>query len=138
MLTDGGATPDPLLRLATFTVIIGNTDAHAKNHSFLRHADGARVELAPAYDVSMHEHTGVSSGLLALDVAGRRAIAEITVDDLVAEGVSWGLPPARARRVVTRTVDAAVTALADVDRSAHPGVSADAWDHVERRALELR
>lgn len=137
VLTDGGATPDPLLRLATFTVLIGNTDAHAKNHSFVRHADGARVELAPAYDVSMHEHTGVSSGLLALDVAGRRAIAEVTVDDLVAEGASWGLTPARARRVVTQTVEATAAALADVERSVHPGVSEKAWAQVERRVEQL-
>ena len=137
VLTDGGSTPDPLLRLAAFTVIVGNTDAHAKNHSFVRHDDGARVDLAPAYDVSMHEHTGVSSGLLALDVAGRRAIAEITVEDLVAEGASWGLAPARARRVVGQTVEATVAALADVDRATHPGVSAQAWTQVERRAQQL-
>ncbi|WP_028046575.1 type II toxin-antitoxin system HipA family toxin [Cellulomonas sp. URHE0023] len=137
VLTDGGSTPDPLLRLATFTVLVGNTDAHAKNHSFLRHDDGARVDLAPAYDVSMHEHTGVSSGLLALDIAGRRAIAEITVDDLVAEGASWGLAPARALRVVRQTVDATAAALADIDRSAHPGVSMQAWAQVERRVQQL-
>ncbi|WP_051274423.1 type II toxin-antitoxin system HipA family toxin [Cellulomonas sp. URHD0024] len=138
VLTDGGSTTDPLLRLATFTVLVGNTDAHAKNHSFVRQDDGARVRLAPAYDVSMHEHTGVSSGLLALDVAGRRAIADITVDDLVAEGVSWGLPPVRARRAVTQTVEATSAALVDIDRSVHPGVSAAAWDHVESRVQRLR
>ena len=138
VLTDGGATPDALLRLVAFTVVIGNTDAHAKNHSFVRHADGAGVELAPAYDVSMHEHTSVSSGLLALDVAGRRAIGDITVEDLVAEGASWGLPAARARRAVTQTVEAMVAALAEIDRSVHPGVSVQAWTQVDRRVRQLR
>ena len=84
------------------------------------------------------QHTGVSSGLMALDVAGRRAIAEIAVDDLVAEGASWGLTPVRARRVVTQTVEATAAALADVARSTHPGVSGGAWAQVERRVERLR
>jgi serine/threonine-protein kinase HipA len=36
-------------------VAIGNTDAHAKNISLLRHPDGTAI-LAPAYDVAMHVH----------------------------------------------------------------------------------
>ena len=137
VLTDGGARTDDLLRLVTFTVVVGNTDAHAKNHSFVRHPDGARLNLAPAYDVSMHEHTTVSSGRLALEVAGKDAITSITADDLATEGRSWGMAPRRAQRVVTQTVQAIDDALATIDREAHPGVSAEAWANVEQRARTL-
>ena len=137
VLTDGGARTDDLLRLVTFTVVVGNTDAHAKNHSFVRHPDGARLNLAPAYDVSMHEHTTVSSGRLALEVAGKDAITSITAADLATEGRSWGMAPRRAQRVVTQTVQAIDDALATIDRDAHPGVSAEAWANVEQRARTL-
>ena len=137
VLADGLSSPDQLLALATFTVIIGNTDGHAKNHSFLRLPEDGRVELAPAYDISMHEHTGVSSGLLAMKIAAKSAIAEITADDLVAEGQSWGMAPRRATRVVADTVEAVRDGLDTIDRVAHPGVSDDAWDVVSARARKL-
>lgn len=137
VLTDGGARTDDLLRLVTFTVAIGNTDAHAKNHSFVRHPDGARLNLAPAYDISMHEHTTVSSGRLALEVSGKDAIATITAEDLAGEGRSWGMAPRRAQRVVAQTVEAIADALAVVDRDAHPGVSPAAWENVQQRVGRL-
>ncbi|MDQ0374867.1 type II toxin-antitoxin system HipA family toxin [Cellulomonas humilata] len=137
VLTDGGARTDELLRLVTFTVAIGNTDAHAKNHSFVRHPDGARLNLAPAYDISMHEHTSVSSGRLAMEVSGKDAIASITAEDLADEGRSWGMAPRRAQRVVAQTVQAIADALSVVDRDGHPGVSAAAWETVERRVRAL-
>lgn len=40
VLRGGGSEPDRLLALVTFNHLIGNTDFHAKNISFLRHADG--------------------------------------------------------------------------------------------------
>lgn len=137
VLEDGQSSPDRLLALAAFTVIVGNTDGHAKNHSFLRLPDDGRVELAPAYDISMHEHTNVSSGTLALKIAGESAIARITADDLVAEGQSWGMAPRRATRVVAEIVEAVRAALDTIDRDAHPGVSAHAWDVVTARARRL-
>jgi serine/threonine-protein kinase HipA len=137
VLTDGGATPDALLRLVTFTVVVGNTDAHAKNHAFVRHPDGARASLAPAYDVSMHLHSPASSGRFALDVDGRDEARAIGVPELVAEGRAWGLPARRAARVVADTLERTVAALEDVDRERHPGVSGAAWAVVDGRAREL-
>ena len=119
------------------TVAIGNTDAHAKNHSFVRRPDGARLNLAPAHDVSMHEHTTVSCGRLALEVAGKDTIASIVVDDLVDEGRSWGMAPRRAQRVVAQNLQAIGDALADLDRGAQPGVPAEAWENVEQRLGRL-
>lgn len=73
-LRDDGTRPDPLLALTTFNLAIGNTDAHAKNISILRHADGT-VRLAPAYDVAMHLHHDHASRVFAMDVAGERDMA---------------------------------------------------------------
>ncbi|WP_237700665.1 type II toxin-antitoxin system HipA family toxin [Janibacter sp. HTCC2649] len=135
VLRDGGANQDPLLRLVTFSLLIGNTDLHAKNISYLRHADGS-VELSPAYDVAMHLHHRPDDRRNALDINGKFLIDALTIDDVVAEGMSWGLPAVRARRVVADTVEAVRAALAGIDRSTHPNVSAEAWAVVDRRVQE--
>ncbi len=135
VLRDGGANQDPLLRLVAFSLVVGNTDMHAKNISFLRHADG-RVDLSPAYDIAMHLHHRPDDRRNALDVNGKLLVDEITIEDVVAEGVGWGLPARRAERVVSDIVEAVRVALVQVDRSAHPHVSAQAWAVVDRRTQE--
>ncbi|MBD5787518.1 HipA domain-containing protein [Cellulosimicrobium terreum] len=137
VLRDDGTRPDPLLALTTFNLAIGNTDAHAKNISLLRHDDGT-VHLAPAYDVSMHLHHDHASRVFAMDVAGERDMDRLTAQHLVDEGTSWGLPRRRAVRAVAQTLDDLLAALADVDRDAHPGVGRHAWRTVERRTADLR
>lgn len=132
VLKADGGNPDDLLRLATFSHLVGNTDMHAKNISFIRRADGS-VTLSPAYDISMHLHHRRHNRRFALDVNGKFLVSDVTVDDLVAEGRSWGLPERRARRVVDTTVADLAKALGGIDRSAHPGVSAEAWAIVDER-----
>jgi len=136
VLRDDGTRPDPLLALTTLNLALGNTDAHAKNISLLRHDDGT-VRLAPAYDVSMHLHHAHASRTFAMDVAGTRDMDALTAADLVAEGTTWGLPRRRAQRAVTDTLDALSQALADIDRDAHPGVGRRAWRTVEERTRRL-
>lgn len=131
---DGG-NPDDLLRLVTFSHLVGNTDMHAKNISFIRRADGS-VTLSPAYDISMHLHHRRDNRRFALDVNGKFLVDEVTIDDVVAEGRSWGLPERRAIRVVNRTLSQLAEAFSAIDHSAHPGVSAEAWDLVEKRILD--
>jgi len=133
VLETGGGNRDDLLRLVTFSHLVGNTDMHAKNISFLRHPD-LRVELAPAYDIAMHMHHVREGRRSALDVNSKHAMNEITVDDLVSEGRSWGLTDRRARAVVDSTAAALVTALSNIDRTEHAGVSEEAWDVVTQRA----
>ncbi|MBE9939980.1 MULTISPECIES: type II toxin-antitoxin system HipA family toxin [Cellulosimicrobium] len=136
-LRDDGTRPDPLLALTTLNLALGNTDAHAKNISVLRHADGT-VRLAPAYDIAMHLHHDHASRAFAMDVAGERDMDRLTADHLVTEGTTWGLPRRRAQRAVAQTLDGLLAALADIDRDAHPGVSRHAWRTVERRTTDLR
>lgn len=127
--------PDQLLRLVTFSHLVGNTDLHAKNVSFLRDSDGAG-SLAPAYDIAVHLHHDRDNRRFALDVNGKQLVAEIRTDDLVAEGVGWGLPARRAGRVVTRTVSDLAAALDEIDVDEHPGVPEEAWRVVRSRVAE--
>ena len=129
---DGG-NPDQLLRLATFSLLIGNTDMHAKNISFIRRPNG-QASLSPAYDVAMHLHHRRDNRRSALDINGKHLVSEIDLDDLAAEGVAWGLPERRARAVVRRTTHDLAEALSKIDKEDHPGVSHEAWNMVEERA----
>lgn len=131
LLLDGG-NPDHLLRLVTFSLLVGNTDMHAKNISFLRYADG-RVALSPAYDIAMHLHHPHDNHRFALDVNGRYRMEELDVVDVIAEAEKWGIPSRRARRVVTETTRALDDALEKLDRSLYTGVPSQAWDIVAQR-----
>ncbi len=128
---DGG-DPDDLLRLVTFSFLVGNTDMHAKNISFLRHADG-RAELSPAYDIAMHLHHRRENRRFALDIDSRSRVDDLSIADVVTEGRSWGLPPRRALRVVAGTTTALARSLERLDRTRHPGVPGAAWAVLEQR-----
>lgn len=91
------------------------------------------VSLAPAYDIAMHLHHPRDNRRSALDVNGKFLIEDITIHDLVQEGVSWGLPRARASRVVSETTSDLTLALDGIDRRLHPGVASEAWDRVLQR-----
>lgn len=136
-LVDIGADdPSRLLALTTFNVAIGNADAHAKNISIIHRSDGSSA-LAPAYDVAMHRHHEHAERRFAMPVNGVLETARITAADLIAEGRSWGLPERVAARAVLGTLHELESALADVDRTAHPGVTERAWSLVETRAQTL-
>ena len=121
----------------TFTVAIGDTDAHAKNISVMHTRDGTH-QLAPAYDVAFHTHHAHAEQRFAMDIAGRRGTAEVSGSDLVTEATSWGLSPRRAHRVVEATLERLTTALIEIDRDAHPGVGESAWVSVAERLARLR
>lgn len=101
--------PDELRRLGammTFTVAIGNTDAHLRNHSFL-HDTGA-LTLAPIYDAApTTEFAGTRQ--LALWVNEQALLAAVTSDHLLREMTSWGLDSGDAANVIGTTL----TRLAD-------------------------
>lgn len=138
VLADDGSTLDALARHVTFTVLIGDTDAHVKNHALVRREDGTGAVLAPAYDTAMHLHSRASSDRLALEVAGEDRFDAVDLDDVVAEVVGWKVPARRARRAVDEAADRFAQALGDIDRDAHPGVPRTAWQVVETRLSALR
>ena len=115
-----GTGPDDreaLLAHTAFNTAVGNTDAHAKNFATLRTADGA-VTLAPLYDVSTHALAPNGQLNMSLRVNSRSYQPSLTVEDLVAEGVSWGLAERHARAAVAGTLEELAAALKATDATA--------------------
>jgi len=87
--------------MMTFTVAIGNTDAHLRNHAFL-HGENT-VSLAPVYDAAP---TAGFAGTrqLALWVSGQPLLSVVTRDHLIREMASWGLDSDAACDVIDTTL----------------------------------
>ena len=127
----GGGALSRLARLVTFSYLVGNSDHHAKNTSFVRFVDGS-VSVAPAYDIAAHlHHPGVH--VAALDIAGKRRFDELMLADVTDEIASWGVPAEMARAAVDDVLADLRQALAEVDRDLHPGVPPVAWHTLDRR-----
>lgn len=131
VLRAGNGLVSPLARLVTFSWLVGNTDHHAKNTSFLRWDDG-RVGVAPGYDISSHLHHP-GSHRTALDLAGESDFAVLTTSHVVEEVASWNVPREAARAAVMDAVADTREALRAIDRTRHPGVSTQAWTVIEER-----
>ena len=108
----GRTAVEGLLRLTTMSVAVGNLDMHAKNVSVLHLPDGT-ARLAPAYDVVPQLHLPVDKNF-AFRVNGVFAHAEITRDDLVAEGASWGV------RSAAEIVDQVIADVGEAVRAERP------------------
>lgn len=131
VLRAGRGRLSPLARLVAFSYLVGNTDHHAKNTSFLRHADG-QVALAPGYDIATHlHHPGPHR--TALDLAGESDYAALTARHVIEEVRSWGVPEAAARAAVLDVASDLSGALTAVERGHHPGVPGEAWDILVER-----
>jgi serine/threonine-protein kinase HipA len=130
-----------LLDMAVFTVLVCNTDAHAKNYSILIRGSGA--SLAPIYDVMCGDVWEKVTKRLALTVAGESRGEQL-------EGRHWqrfarecGLNP---RQVIDRVSTLAKSALGKAEEAAAEVASMPAGPHpildrikeaVQRRALTL-
>jgi hypothetical protein len=97
--------PDPtsqlraLLQRLTFTVIIGDADAHGKNISLLHPGEG-HVTLAPLYDTVPTQLWPTLRPTAVLHVNGRDQLATITAEDLIDEAHRWGLSPRAGAQTV--------------------------------------
>jgi serine/threonine-protein kinase HipA len=101
-----------LLALTATNVAVGNADAHAKNLSLMHLTDGSST-LAPAYDITpttFYKDVPTSEGpkdlsdRLGMWINNKKSIHDVTADDLIAEGASWGMSSAQASRVVEETL----------------------------------
>lgn len=119
-----------LLRLAAFTSIIGNADGHGKNISFLIDTDTGTITLAPAYDTVPTALWPELRNTQAMSAAGNYSIAS-SFDDLVTEGMSWGLTRGEASDTVEQLANAVAHAAADL------GDRKDLVDLVAGRATAL-
>ena len=121
LVTHAGDRADQLRRLGatlTFTVAIGNTDAHLRNHAFLHQA--GTLALSPVYDAApAAEFAGTRH--LALWIGGQSLLAVITRRHLLRELASWGMAPDDAADVIDSTL----------------GRLADAYDQAARLTPEV-
>lgn len=102
-----------LVEAMTFTVAIGNADAHGKNVAFL-HPEPGVMRLAPLYDTVPTVHWPTLRTEAGMFVNGVRDLRRITVTDLASEATRWGMPRARAERLVRETLERLRDALPHV------------------------
>lgn len=100
-----------LLALTTLNIAAGNTDAHAKNFSFLlppipQAFEQTSVRLADAYDVVPQVLFETERSPLSMRVNGKSAADQVTSADLIAEATSWGIHPGRVSKLVDQTLRA--------------------------------
>lgn len=114
------AKPEPLgvwlhglLVAVTFTVLIGNADAHGKNIAFL-HPTPESIELAPLYDTVPTVLWPKLRTRGAMSVGGVWELSAVTFDDLLAEAASWRHDRDRARTVVADTAQRLLAAAGDL------------------------
>jgi serine/threonine-protein kinase HipA len=94
--------------MMTFTVALGNTDAHMRNHSLL-HID-AGVSLAPVYDAAPTVEFARTRNL-GLWVNDQAMLVAVTGKHLVAEMQAWGVTSQVARDTTERTLVRLLDAL---------------------------
>jgi serine/threonine-protein kinase HipA len=99
-----------LVRAVTFTVVIGNADAHGKNLALLHDTPGS-VLLAPLYDTVPTMCWPNLRTAAAMTVNRRARLDAITTDDIVAEATAWALAADIARRAVLDTAATILEAL---------------------------
>jgi serine/threonine-protein kinase HipA len=105
-----GFSADPVHELGrlckqmTVNVVLGNTDAHAKNYSLL-HPTGQTVSLAPLYDVVPALELTPGTLFMGMRVDGRIRIDRIEREELENEARSWGLSQAHLRQCLDETID---------------------------------
>lgn len=94
---------DQLVAIVTFTVLIGNADAHAKNLSFLHPAPG-EISLAPIYDTVPTALWPSLRTEAAMSVGAQVDLPAVTLDDIGREAEAWKHPAERAREIAQSTI----------------------------------
>jgi serine/threonine-protein kinase HipA len=103
-----------IFRWVLFNTLVGNSDSHLKNISFLASAEG--VQLAPFYDLlcTAVYHSPMYADQaaiwpdepLAIPIEGATVFANVNHEKLVKTGAALGLAPATAHREVNKMVQA--------------------------------
>ncbi len=104
-----------LLEQTAVNVAMLNTDAHARNVSFI-YAGPRTIRLSPLYDVAPTAWFLPVQDQAALPVGGKWRITEISRRHLLAGARAWGMPESVARAVITDTLQALTSGPAEADR----------------------
>jgi serine/threonine-protein kinase HipA len=127
---DGPAELDRLVAVMTYTFLIGNADAHGKNLALL-HNTAETIRLAPLYDTVPTVLWSKLRADAAMTIGGRGRLADVTLDDLVAEARTWTHPEARALAAAIATTEQALAAVADGILDAVPALAALVTERAE-------
>ncbi|PZO12240.1 MAG: type II toxin-antitoxin system HipA family toxin [Burkholderiales bacterium] len=117
-----------LFRWVLFNTLVGNSDSHLKNVSFLVSEEG--VQIAPFYDLlcTAVYHARMYAGEaaiwpgepLAIPIVDASVFGDVTRDKLVRTGLALGLAPTAATREVAKMIHglplAADALMADMER----------------------
>jgi serine/threonine-protein kinase HipA len=131
--TDPAGELDRLIAIVTFTVLIGNADAHGKNLALL-HKNPEDVRIAPLYDTVPTVLWPKLRSDAAMSIGGQVTLADVTMKDICREALLWRHPVERAEASAQATIERISDALAD---KAIPSNSAVA-KQVRARAKALR
>jgi serine/threonine-protein kinase HipA len=123
---------DRLAAVTTFTVLIGNADAHGKNLALL-HPTPENLTLAPLYDTVPTALWPNLRTEAAMAIGGQVSLPDVTIEDIVREARAWSHPEDRTRTVVSETINIIIEAI---NREAIPPRS-DVAALVGKRATEL-
>lgn len=102
-----------LVQAVTFTVLIGNGDAHAKNLSLL-HTEPGVVELAPLYDIVPTVLWKNLPDRAAMHVNGVTLLSQVGLSDVVAEAMSWPLDPVIGEQAAVNIIAGTLDELSTV------------------------
>jgi serine/threonine-protein kinase HipA len=102
---------DRLVAATTFTVLIGNADAHGKNLALL-HPTPESVALAPLYDTVPTVLWPKLRSDAAMAIGGQVSLPDVSLEDIVREARSWSHPAERTHEVVADTTTAIIEAIA--------------------------
>lgn len=133
--SDPAAELGHLLEQTTVNLALGNTDAHAKNHSVFHPRSGV-ISLTPLYDVAP-TLAFIDQRHVALPIAGKFVLADITRDHLVREASSWGMPAAIARATVDRVLDAMIRTGLPLADAAYPSLDPRIRDVATTQVMRL-
>jgi serine/threonine-protein kinase HipA len=107
---DAEAELGRLVAALTFTIAVGNADAHAKNISFL-HGAPETIRLAPLYDITPTLLWPNLTDELALSVNDRFSLQRLTIGDVAAEAASWPFDERAAEHIAGETLEGLRAAL---------------------------
>jgi len=125
-----------LLDYSLFHVLVGNTDAHGKNVSFI-YRDGG-VRLSPLYDVVGTAVYPRHSQRLAMTIGGEIMIDDVDMEAFERAYEECGLSAALARRRIPETAEKIVAALAPtLDEASAEGWRRPIADEIANRVSDV-
>lgn len=96
-------------------LVVGNTDAHAKNYGFI-HPDDYTIAMAPLYDVVPAREVTPNVQEMGMRIGGRIVAGRIGRSQVLEEGQAWGISSGRAARMLDALLSKAEAALAFAGR----------------------